>query len=245
MVANRGFSGVFCATGSLLAVWQYIEKPLHRRHGPGEYLPRRTGGRGYDAQLGLISMRLASFNMDENVPVANKAAHSEAARSEFVQLLTKAQLGLLRYITALVGNPDEANNILQETNLLLWEKFDEFKFGTNFDAWATRVAYWQVRAYSRDCRRERLVFSEDIVTQLAEHSADAADMDSTVAALRKCLKELRDSDFDLIRLRYDDGFSVQKLSGHLGKSPSAIKGALLRARRMLRGCIERRLAREG
>lgn len=171
-------------------------------------------------------------------------ATCDAARSEFVQLLTKAQLGLLRYITALVGNPEEASNILQETNLLLWEKFDEFEFGTNFDAWATKVAYWQVRAYVRDRHRDRLVFSEDLVTQLAEHGDAAAEVDATVTALRGCLQHLRDSDYELIRLYYNDGFSVQRLSGHLGKSPSAIKGMLLRARRALRACIEQRLPRE-
>lgn len=169
---------------------------------------------------------------------------SDAKLSEFVQLLTKAQLGLLRYITVLVGNPEEAGNILQETNLLLWKKFDDFEFGTNFDAWATKVAYWQVKAYVRDRGRDKLVFSEEIVTQLAEQSGGITDIDSTVAALRKCLQELRDSDYELIQLRYDDGFSVQKLSGRLGKSPSAIKGALLRARRALRACIEQRLMRE-
>ena len=168
----------------------------------------------------------------------------EAARSEFVQLLTKAQLGLLRYITALVGNPEEASNILQETNLLLWEKFNEFEFGTNFDAWATKVAYWQVRAFVRDRNRDRLVFCEDLVTQLAEHGGAVTDVDSTVAALRDCVKQLRGSDHELIRLYYSDGFSIQRLSGYLGKSPSAIKGTLLRARRALRACIEHRLLRE-
>lgn len=161
-----------------------------------------------------------------------------------MQLLTKAQLGLLRYITALVGNPEEASNILQETNLLLWQKMDNFEFGTNFDAWATKTAYWQVKAYVRDRCRERLVFSENIVTQLAERGGNFADMDDTIVALRVCLKKLRDRDYDLLRLRYDAGFTVQKLSGHIGKSPAAIKGALLRARRLLRTCIEHRLMLE-
>jgi RNA polymerase sigma-70 factor (ECF subfamily) len=168
----------------------------------------------------------------------------EAARSEFVQLLTKAQIGLLRYITVLVGNPDEATNILQETNLLLWEKMAEFELGTNFEAWATKIAYWQVKAYIRDRSRDRLVFSEDIVSQLAERLGAARDMDATITALRTCLKGLRDSDHNLLRLRYDVGFSIQRISGHLGKSPSAVKGALLRARRVLRNCIETRLLRE-
>lgn len=129
---------------------------------------------------------------------------SESARSnqgDFVQSLTKAQLGLLRYITALVGNTDAANNILQETNLLLWQKADEFTAGTNFDAWATKVAYWQVKAYVRDRGRDRHVFSEELVTQLAESSEDATEIELTMQMLQKCLQLLRGFDRELIALR--------------------------------------------
>jgi RNA polymerase sigma-70 factor, ECF subfamily len=165
-------------------------------------------------------------------------------RGEFVQSLTKAQLGLLRYITALVGNTDAASNILQETNLLLWQKADEFQPGTNFDAWATKVAYWQVKAYVRDRGRDRHVFSEEVVTQLAESAEEATDVDTTVRLLQRCLEVLRGADRELIALRYGNGFSVRQLSSHLGKSPAAVKGALLRTRRALRACVERRLSQE-
>lgn len=163
---------------------------------------------------------------------------SPSNRDAFVQLLTKAQLGLLRYITALVGDPEAANNILQNTNLLLWEKADEFEIGTNFNAWATRIAYWQVKAYCRDRGRDRHVFSEALVTQLAERADDFQDIDGTINLLRSCLQRLRVGDRELVAMRYHDGFSIQQLSSRLGKSPSAVKGALLRARRALRSCIE-------
>jgi len=177
--------------------------------------------------------------MDEHV-----SESAGANRGEFVQLLTKVQLGLLRYITALVGNSDAANNILQETNLLLWQKADEFQAGTNFDAWATKVAYWQVKAYVRDRGRDRHVFSEELVAQLAESSEPGTDVDLSVQMLQRCLEILRRVDRELIALRYGSGFSVRQLSSHLGKSPAAVKGALLRTRRTLRACIERRMARE-
>jgi RNA polymerase sigma-70 factor (ECF subfamily) len=159
-------------------------------------------------------------------------------RGDFVQLLTKAQLGLLRYITTLVGDPEAASNILQNTNLLLWQKADEFDPGTNFDAWATTIAYWQVRAYGRDRKRDRHVFSEELIVQLAEDTGEIRDMDLTIQLLRSCLQNLRGSNRELVSMRYNLGFSIQQLSSRLGKSPSAIKGALLRARRSLRDCIE-------
>lgn len=162
----------------------------------------------------------------------------------FVQMLTKAQLGLMRYITALVGDPHAANNILQETNLLLWRKADEFEKGTNFDAWATKVAYWQVKAYLRDSNRDRHVFSDELIAQLAECPESETDFDRTIQTLRSCLEMLRSVDRELVALRYGRGFSVSQLSTELGKTPAAVKGALLRTRRALRTCIERRLKRE-
>jgi RNA polymerase sigma-70 factor, ECF subfamily len=190
---------------------------------------------GHDGSEGRHRLKI----MDEH-----DSESAGPSRGEFVQLLTKAQLGLLRYITALVGNTDTANNILQETNLLLWQKADEFEAGTNFDAWATKVAYWQVKAYVRDRGRDRHVFSEELVTQLAESSEGAAEIDLTIQMLQRCLEVLRRADRELIALRYGSSFSVRQISSHLGKSPAAVKGALLRTRRALRACIERRLARE-
>ena len=160
---------------------------------------------------------------------------------EFVQLLTKAQFGLLRYITGLVGNPDTASNILQNTNLLLWQKAHEFEMGTNFEAWATKTAYWQVRAFYRDCERDRHVFSEQLALQLAEQATDADEADLTMHLLRDCVVDLRDKERQLVNLRYGSGLSVQQLSTHLKMSPSAIKAALLRVRRVLRKCVESKL----
>lgn len=166
-----------------------------------------------------------------------------ASRGDFVQLLTKAQLGLLRYITTLVGDPETASNILQNTNLLLWQKADEFEPGTNFDAWATRIAYWQVMASVRDRKRDRHVFSEQLVVQLAEDAEEPRDMDLTINLLRSCLQDLKGSYRELVNMRYNLGLSIQQLSSRIGKSPSAVKGALLRARRSLRDCIESKLMR--
>jgi RNA polymerase sigma-70 factor (ECF subfamily) len=183
-------------------------------------------------------------DLEPNRPNFAEQNRPEQHRGEFVQALTKAQLGLLRYITALVGNTDAASNILQETNLLLWQKADEFQPGTNFEAWATKVAYWQVKAYVRDRGRDRHVFSEELVTQLAESSEDASDIDVTVRLLQRCLEVLRRADRELIALRYGNGFSVRQMSSHLGKSPAAVKGALMRTRRALKACVERRLSQE-
>jgi len=167
---------------------------------------------------------------------------AQDATDRFVQQLTSEQMGLFRYITALIGDPDEAGNILQETNLVLWRKASEFAAGTNFGAWARTIALWQVKASLRDRGRDRHVFSSALISQLAQHPAASADIGLRRRALRRCVESLRQNDRELLRQRYHTGGSIQEISQRLQKSPSAIKSGLFRLRKSLRMCVERRLA---
>jgi RNA polymerase sigma-70 factor, ECF subfamily len=171
-------------------------------------------------------------------------ASGRQAGEAFVQLLTAEQLKLLHYIAKLLGNPNEAHNILQETNLVLWRKAAEFRLGTNFSAWAHNVAYWQVRAFVRDRHRDRLVFSEELIEQLTsrdERSGVDADMR---VALRHCLSQTSGPNLELLRQRYEAGLSIQALADRQGKKTSAVKVNLLRIRRALLKCIQAKLSPE-
>jgi RNA polymerase sigma-70 factor (ECF subfamily) len=159
----------------------------------------------------------------------------------FVQLLTAEQLKLLYYIAKLLGDPNEAQNVLQETNLVLWRKAAEFRLGSNFSAWAHNVAYWQVRAFVRDRQRDRHVFSEELIEQLASHEEHAFDPDMRLA-LRHCLSQTSVPNMELLRQRYQAGLSIKELADRLGKKTSAVKVSLLRIRRALLKCIEAKLA---
>lgn len=176
--------------------------------------------------------------------MATSAASSreEPTSEAFVQLLTAEQLKLLHYIARLLGNPNEAQNVLQETNLVLWRKSSDYSPGTNFSAWARNVAYWQVRAYVRDRQRDRHVFNEELVQQLAKRDEDEAFEPEMRIALRHCLSEVSPSNLDMLRQRYEGGVSIQELALNVGKTPSSVKVGLLRIRRALLKCIERKIA---
>lgn len=160
----------------------------------------------------------------------------------FVQLLTAEQLKLLRYITMLLGDSHAANNVLQETNLVLWRKSGDFESGTSFSAWSHQVAYWQVQAYVRDRNRDRHVFSEKLIEQLRSHDVVEEEQSETRLALRHCLKSVSESNIRLLRKRYEDGLSIRLLAKDCGKTESAVKVGLLRIRRALLKCIEQNVA---
>jgi RNA polymerase sigma-70 factor, ECF subfamily len=160
----------------------------------------------------------------------------------FVQLLAGEQTRLLHYVVMLLGDIHEAQNVLQEANLVLWRKAREFEPGTNFSAWARRVAYWQVQAYIRDRRRDRLVFDEQLAEQLSRIEPEESVGDETRLALRHCLSGLRPAHRRLLKLRYDRGLSITNLAERMDRSQSAIKVGLLRIRRVLLKCIEKKMA---
>ena len=68
----------------------------------------------------------------------------DESRRQFIRLMTRHERLVYGYILSLVPNWADADEILQETNIRLWEEFEKFEAGTNFAAWAVRVAHFQV-----------------------------------------------------------------------------------------------------
>lgn len=63
-----------------------------------------------------------------------------------------------------------------------------------------------------------------------------------LTALRECLGGLPERARQVIGLRYGEDLGRVHIAGRLGMSESGVKSVLVRARRRLRECIERRLA---
>ena len=84
--------------------------------------------------------------------------NQDARTREFVQLLTQNERRLYAYILSLVPRWADADDILQETNLRLWEEFDKYLRNTDFASWAMRVAFFQVLTFRKRHGRDRSPF---------------------------------------------------------------------------------------
>jgi RNA polymerase sigma-70 factor, ECF subfamily len=161
------------------------------------------------------------------------------AIERFVQRLGVHQDRLYAYILMLLPNREAAADVLQETNLVLWQKAAEFDEKRDFGAWACRIAYFQVLAWWRDRNRDRLVFDQRLLDELA---ADAESLSSElgdhVRALQLCMIRLSDRERELLKHRYHLGLSIKEIACKFGQSPNAIAMALSRTRHELLLCIE-------
>jgi len=158
----------------------------------------------------------------------------------FVQLMTEHQGRLFAYVYSLLGNPDAANDVLQEVNVVLWRDSKEFRAGSNFKAWAFRVAHFQVMAWRQRQIRDRLVFEDDMLEVLANGAREADEMfDRRQERLTGCLEKLTPQHREMIRRRYAEGRSLQDLAAERGMTANAMMQALFRIRQRLMQCVSR------
>lgn len=161
-------------------------------------------------------------------------------------LVTGAQRVLHAFILKLVPTIADADDILQETNLVLWAKQAEFAKGTDFLAWAFRIARFQVMAYRKRQSLNRLVFSDELIDRLAERSQTLQDVSSDKReVLADCLKKLGDVQRQLLSDRYGNQLSGQEIAKKTGRNVDAIFQSLHRARESLLRCIEKGLLKRG
>src|SRR5437879_3738648 len=104
-------------------------------------------------------------------------------------LMTQHQRRIFGYIHTLVPSRHDAEDILQETSLVIVEKFHEFKLGTDFVAWACQIAWWRVRAARQKFARSKIVFDDDVLESVAHTAATMhGEVSDRHEALARCLK---------------------------------------------------------
>jgi RNA polymerase sigma-70 factor, ECF subfamily len=159
----------------------------------------------------------------------------------FVDRITSAQQGLFAFILTLVPNLADANDVLQQTNLVLCRKRAEYRVTEDFWPWAKTIARYQVLAHLKQLHRSRLRFGDSLLSTLA-HETVALDLESELLAMDRCIQELTTPNREMLQLRYSTELSVTEIAGRLGRSVGAIYDALYRIRGQLASCIQRKLS---
>lgn len=171
----------------------------------------------------------------------------QAERHEtFVRLLTQHERELRRYAVMLLADAVAVDDVLQESSVALWRKFDEFDSTQPFVPWACRFVYYEVLKHRKQQQTRRRFFSEATLEALADECVPSHDVfEAQRRALSDCLAQLPISDRELIGLRYATSASIATLARDTGQPAKALYRALERIRRVLSECVQRKLALEG
>lgn len=166
--------------------------------------------------------------------------------SEFAELFATHQHQVFGFVLGLVRNHADAQDIVQQSAITMWNKFDSFTPGTDFVSWAITISRFETLNYMRYRRRSRLQFDQELVELLAAEfgSRTVEVADARRRALKTCLASLPSEDGRLIENRYSNNLGSRQLSELVGRSQASVCNSLRRIRESLLGCIERQLARE-
>ena len=164
----------------------------------------------------------------------------------FARLLARCQRRVFVYAMSLLHDPNDAEDVLQETNIVLWKKFKEYEPGTDFARWACRIAHYEVLKVRRKKGQAGLIFSDKFIdTLVAGCERTMCEWDDRREALRGCVDKLKDRDRNLVQCRYQPGATTRSVAVSLGRSVQGTRKSLLRIRSALLECIRRSLSSRG
>ena len=139
----------------------------------------------------------------------------------------------------------EAEDLTQEFYVKLWENLHKYRPGSNFNAWAWRVARNMLTDAHRRCRRERQAawLDPEVLDRLPsdEDPHRQAVRRERLAMVRAALGQIDESLAELIILRDLTGMAYQDIAALLELPLGTVKSRLNRARLELATAVRRRL----
>jgi RNA polymerase sigma-70 factor, ECF subfamily len=179
---------------------------------------------------------------DARDPTVNEPP--ELDREEFARLFSRNARRIYAFIMTLVFSHHDAEEVFQNTSVVLWNKFGEFRPGSSFFAWASRVAYYEVLNFMKQRRRSRRL-SDETMEVLAEEAIALSDESSArQEALEDCLSRLTATDRDLLHARYYCQRPPKQIAAMQSRSVDSVYRALSRIHNLLMTCVQRNLAKE-
>jgi RNA polymerase sigma-70 factor (ECF subfamily) len=159
---------------------------------------------------------------------------------EFVRLLVDHQFQLYSFILSLVPNCADADDVMQETSVALWEMFEQFQPGSDFAAWASQVARFRVKQF-RKMKPHAVLVDDDVLDRVAETSMARSD-ESEVRrrALNDCVRRLPARDHELLQQTFDPATRTMKqVADALGRPINTVYKAVSRIHQALADCVQR------
>jgi len=167
--------------------------------------------------------------------------------STFAEQLASAQFDLYAYISVLMGGAAEAADVLQATNLAILQDASSYDPSRNFMLWARGFARNRVRRFYRARSRDKLIFDEELMDNLAEIIPCVPDDRplEDLIWLKQCMEGLAPKQREMITARYMQGEAVKDIASREACSEGSVSVLLHRVRRLLAECIEKKRKQAG
>ena len=163
----------------------------------------------------------------------------DAAQQRFLSLFLRSEREIFRYVAALVPNVADAEDIVQQTALSLWEKFDVYDSSQPFTPWACRFALNKAKQWIERRQRWQLLLEAGLAEDLAQRREELRpELETRLKHLEGCLSKLPDEQRSIVEGYYYRRDGIEKLAEKSGRTVVATYKTLQRIREALQTCIE-------
>lgn len=171
---------------------------------------------------------------------------SSADQQRFLSLFLKSEREIFRYVAVLVPNVSDADDIVQQTAITLWEKFDSYDPERPFTPWACRFALNKTRQWIERRQRWQMLLNNGLAEELEQRREELRpELEVRLNRLERCLGALPTEQRALIEGYYFNRDNIEQLAGRYGRTVEATYKMLQRIRHSLQVCIESASERKG
>ncbi len=166
-------------------------------------------------------------------------------RQEMMRLALRHRADIWGLLMGLTKDPIRAEDLFQDTYVVICEKWRQFRPGTDFVAWARQIARFKFLASVDPARRPEVVVEAEVLESAMDAARDEREPERPqLDALRHCIGRLQGRSRRVIDLRYGEGLPGPRTAEVLNMSLNALYTLLSRVRQGLMECVERRLRLE-
>lgn len=164
------------------------------------------------------------------------------AMARLAKLWTNAMPALEAFVRAMVRDPHDVDDVIQETGEYVARMFYKFEEGTSFTGWVITIARLRIARLYQNHKRDRLVLNSEVLDSIAkEAEAISQQISERQAAMQVCVESLQPKHQQLLEMCYMNGQKPAQIAEQMGRTPNAISASLMRVRKALKRCIEDRL----
>jgi RNA polymerase sigma-70 factor (ECF subfamily) len=168
-----------------------------------------------------------------------KSEDRSASQQQFLTLFLRSEREIFRYVAALVPNVTDAEDIVQQTAVALWEKFDAYDPNQPFTPWACRFALNKARQWIERRQRWQALLEGGLAEELAQRREELKpELEARFKHLEGCLGKLPEEQRTIVEDYYYHRRGIERVAENSGRTVEATYKALQRIRQALQGCMD-------
>jgi RNA polymerase sigma-70 factor, ECF subfamily len=164
----------------------------------------------------------------------------------FVRQLINHRKRIYAFILTLVGNSSDADDIMQDTAALMWQKYHQSEEIGDFSALGMRIAHLKVLEFRKRQYKNKIKFNNELFENILGGAVTAEEkLDERFEALKKCLSKLDETSRKLVQAQHQKGQTIKDIAASIKMSQHVAYKRIGKLHDQLLQCVNRTLKQEG